>query len=517
MSRIADLSASNALIQHILNTQSSLHDLEVQVSTEKKSQTYSGIADESQHLINIENTNKLLSQYVRNNEIMDLRLEVAEATISGLEETVKDFQDVLNTFKQTSNPTEETVDNIQDWAFQTLKTIESYLNTEADGRYLFSGARLTTQPVNLGLSSRTAFQAKYDGFGVTFPTTRDAHLSDFSISQDGATPPLTNWLYFEQDGGATGTSRITATTAQFANVEVGTTFEVTGTTSNNGTYTVAAIGGGGTTIDVVTEMLTDEANQAAATLTKPDGTVMSNSSFTDLSFVRATDTITAATAGSLAGIAVGEAFTIAGTTDNDGTYTVVSNDGTNIVVESKYLTDEGAGAAEVAGTLTATSYYKGDKTTLSHRVDNDRTFSYDLNAIDPAFEKVIRAVSIIAQGVFKTEGGLDQNMSRVDDALALLDLGLKATATGVQPYGTELTSNIEQIERDVAFDRILIKQINNTHGRLIGFLDKEVVDAEDTDRLEAVSRLLDTSQALEASYQALARIRSLSLHNFLPV
>ncbi|MBT6406512.1 MAG: hypothetical protein HOK06_02825, partial [Rhodospirillaceae bacterium] len=65
MSRIADLAASNALIGYILNTQSRLHDLETQVSTEKKSQTYSGIANESQHLINIENTNDLLAQYVR--------------------------------------------------------------------------------------------------------------------------------------------------------------------------------------------------------------------------------------------------------------------------------------------------------------------------------------------------------------------------------------------------------------------------------------------------------------------
>lgn len=517
MTRIADLSASNALIQRILTTQATLHDLETQVSTEKKSQTYSGIANESQHLLNIENTNKLLGQYVRNNEIMDLRLEVADATITGFQQTATDFQDVLITFGQTSVPTQENVDNIQDWAFQTLKTIESYLNTEADGRYLFSGARLTTQPVDLGLTTRQAFQAKYDGYGVTYPTTRDAHLSDFSISNDGAATPDTTWLYFEKDAGA-GASRITATAAQFANIDVGATFELTGTASNNGTYTVAAVGGGGTTIDIVTEMLTDEANETAATLTKPDGTVLRTGTLTDLSFVRATNTVTAAAAGSLSGIAVGEAFTIGGTTNNNGTYTVVSNDGTNIVVETKFLTDEGgAGAAAVAGTLTATSYYKGDKTAITHRVDNDRSFSYDLNAIDPAFEKIIRAVSIVAQGVFGTEGGLDQNMSRVNDALALLDLGLTATATGAQPYGTELTSNIERIQRDVAFDRILIKQMNETHNQLIGFLDTEISDVENADRLEVVSRLLDTSQALEASYQAMARIRQLSLHNFLSV
>ncbi|MBT3358864.1 MAG: hypothetical protein HN403_04465 [Rhodospirillales bacterium] len=516
MSRIADLAASNALIGYILNTQSRLHDLETQVSTEKKSQTYSGIANESQHLINIENTNDLLAQYVRNNEIMDLRLEVAEASITGLEKTVKDFQDVLLTFKQADDFSEQSVKDIQDWAFQTLKTVESYLNTEADGRFLLSGARVTTQPADLGLTTLAAFQTEYDGATVTFPTTRDAHLSDFSISQDGAATPLTDWLIFERDAGA-GVSRITATTGQFANIDAGAKFTVSGTASNDGTYTVQSVGGGGTTMDLVTEMLTDEANEAAATLTKIDGTVLNSVELTDLSFVRATDTITAGTVGSLAGIGVGEAFTIGGTTSNNGTYTVVSNDGTNIVVKPKYLTDEGGVGTEVDGTLTATSYYKGDKTTISHRVDDDRSFSYDLTAIDPAFEKVIRAISILAQGDFGTEGGLDQNTTRVNDVMALLDIGLTATVSGTPPYGTELTSNVEQIQRDLAFDRVLINQMNDSHKQLIGFFEAEIADTENIDRLEAVSRLLDDSQALEASYQALARIRSLSLHNFLPI
>ena len=516
MSRIADLSASNALIGYILNTQARLHDLETQVSTEKKSQTYSGIAADSQHLINIENTNALLGQYVRNNEIMDLRLEVAEASITGLEKTVKDFQDVLFTFKQAADFSEQAVKDIQDWAFQTLKTLESYLNTEADGRFLFSGARVTTQPVDLGLSSLAAFQTKYDGATVTYPTTRDAHLEDYSISQDGATPPLTDWLIFEQDAAA-GVSRITATTAQFANISAGSTFTVSGTASNNGTYTVQSVTGGGTQINLVTEMLTDEANQASATLTKLDGTVLTSVNLTDLSFVRATDTITAATAGALTGIGVGEAFTIAGTTSNNGTYTVVSNDGTNIVIKPKYFTDEGGVGTEVDGTLAATSYYKGDKTSISHRVDDDRSFSYDLNAIDPAFEKVIRAISILAQGDFGTEGGLDQNRSRVDNTLALLDIGLTATTGGTPPYGTELTSNVEQVQRDLAFDRVLINQMNDSHKQLIGFFEAEISSTENIDRLEVVSRLLDDSQALEASYQALAKIRSLSLHNFLPI
>ncbi len=44
---------------------------------------------------------------------------------------------------------------------------------------------------------------------------------------------------------------------------------------------------------------------------------------------------------------------------------------------------------EAKGTITATSYYKGDSIKQTHRLDKDRSFDFDINAIDPAFEKAL--------------------------------------------------------------------------------------------------------------------------------
>ncbi len=513
MSRITDLAASNSLLSHILDTQKRLKDLQSQVSTEKVSQDYKGLARGSQHLINFENTRDQLEQYTRNNQLMDTRLEIAEEVTGSIETAVADFRDTLMQFQQNANYSEENVANIQDWAFRSLRTIEGYLNTQADGRYLFSGARATTQPADLGYSKLSDFQATFDGETLTFPTTRDAQLSDFTMDQDSA--GNANWLYFEQDAGGSGTSRITATTAQFANVKPGTTITVSGTGANDGIYTVQSVGGGGTTIDVVTKMLTDEPNQSGARLTSATDDSYNATKFGDLSFTRATNTITAAIAGSLADIEVGSTITIGSTTSNDGNYTVVSNDGTNIVVASRRLTDEGAAGTEVAGTISATSYYSGDKTALTHRVDDDRSFSYDLTAIDPAFEKAIRAMSIIAQGEYGTAGGLDQNTDRVGDAMYLLDSSLDSTAAGSAPYGAEQSSNLEKVLKDLSFDRVLINQMNTSHENFIGYLEGQIGKTENVDTLEAITKLLDDSRALEASYEALSRIRQLSLHNYL--
>ena len=601
--RIANLAASNALLGYVLRIQSRVHDEEVQVSSEKKSQDYAGIAQDSQRLVNIENTREIVQRYVSNNETMEFRLQSGSAAVEGARKAISDFKSALTTFRsQDGTKNEQQVRDIQDWAFRSLKAVQGYLNTEVNGRFLFSGSRVTTSPVNLGLSTLGTFQTTYDGARVTYPTTRDAHLADVTIDKDGNEAAA--WLTFQRAAAATGPSRITSNTAQFANVKVGSKITVSGTASNDGTYTVSAVGGGNTTIDIVTEMLTDEATIAAATLTRADETVLSGAEMTNLSFDRANNRIRAAAGGSLTNIAAGSVITIAGTTNNNGTYTVVSNDGTDIIVEAKYLTDEGTGApvafhfdatsagAEVSfvdnapnsdtitaaagrftglgkgmkvrltgatdagnnatftvvsvatngssitvaenvtarandalavtfrvweadGTITSTPYYQGDEINPTHRVDENRDFAYDINGINPAFEKAIRAMGIIAQGTYAKEGGLDQNATRVSEAIYLLESSLKSAVAGTPPYGTELTNNFEQVQTDIGFQQILVDQTNKNHKSFIGFLDQRIANAENADPLETISRLLDDSRALEASYQALARIRQLSLTNFL--
>jgi flagellar hook-associated protein 3 FlgL len=598
--RIANLAASNSLLSYVLRIQSRVHDQEVQVASEKRSQDYAGISRDSQYLVNIENTRDALERYTHNNATMEFRLQSASTAIEGARKTVNDFRTLLVTFSsQDGTKNEQQVRDIQDRAFSSLKALQGYLNTEVNGRFLFSGSRVTTDPVSLGLSTLSAFQTTYDGATVTYPTTRDAHIENSVISKDSA--ETTSWLTFERDN-AGAVSRITSTSGQFANIAVGSKITVSDTVNNNGTFTVSAVTAN--TIDVVTEMLTDEAANAAATLTKADETILTNLEIGSLAFNRAGDTITAATAGSLAGITAGQVFTIAGSASNNGTYTVDSIDGTNsiITIKKKYMTDEGtAGAPYLAvtsgvneitftdnapnkdtivsaparfgtltagmkvaitgataggnnvtftinsvstdgstltvdenvtaaapdgnavtfttqqakGTITATPYYQGDSINPTHRVDSTRDFSYDINGANPAFEKAIRAMSIIAEGAYGTEGGLDQNASRVSAAIYLLNSSLKSAVAGTPPFGTELTNNFEQVQTDLGFQQILVNQTNTSHESLMGFFDKRIADVENVDQLEVISRLLDDSRALEASYQALARIRQLSLSNFL--
>ncbi|NQU60544.1 MAG: hypothetical protein HQ512_05400 [Rhodospirillales bacterium] len=609
MTRISSLAANNALVNQLLRTQTRLFNLQTQVSSEKVSQDYSGIAVQSQRLLNLENTTSNLKQFIQNNEQMDTRLNVSGTVVDAIRTTIDDFRKNLDVYSQGATKDETRVKTIQDDAFRALKSIEDYLNTDIDGRYLFSGARVDTQPVSFGLSTVANFQSTYDGARVSIPTTRDAQLEDFSFNKRSDTNAA-NWLQFERDQGATGVSRVTASSSEFSNVTVGSTITISGTGGvNDGTFEVTAVAG--TTIDIKTEQLTDEA-ATPVTLSYQDpnnvnNTITLNSS---VSFTRATDTIAFSSGDALTGVPVGTKITIAGAAvgppTNNGSFTVKTA-GANLVVESKRFTDQGTGGApyftfttaannlsfvdggasadtitapantfqdasgaalvaglkltiagtgtandgnaytiasvsadkstvtlvttdavtaaanqngtvsttKAAGTVASNSYYSGDAITLTHRVSSDRDFEFDINAIDPAFEKAIRGIKLILQGTFGTEGGLDQNAQRIDQAKFMVLSSLNRAVGGTPPFGTELVGNVDQMQIDLAFDQVLVQNTNRLHTDFIGFLDASVADVENVDPLETITRLLDDQRALEASFQALARIGQLSLVNFL--
>ena len=709
MTRISSLAANTSLLQQIFRTRSELFDLETQIGSGKVSQDYKGIGTDTQRLINLENTRNQLQQYIQNNEQMDLRLNIASTAVQGLRDVVSDFRNALLDYQTTDIKGQTEIKDIQDNAFRSLQSLQSLLNIEVDGRFLFSGARVGTQPVDFGLTSLNDFQSIFDGARVQVSTTRDSHLENFSFNKDSGTTAA-NWLTFERNVGAVqqvdtvtvggtveigdiftatvngtafnftatagtaanvaaglvtqinggtepvtaadlgggvftltadtagtafssavattetdgsaadnqtivtaatianvpGGSRVTATSSEFTNVAVGSTITISGTGGvNDGTFEVIAKAG--TTLDIRTEQLTDEPAKAMTiSFQDPADTTKTITLNTTLSFTRANNTITRTLGDAITAIPVGAKITIAGSNTNNASFTVKSNDGTNLVVESKRFTDQGTGGAPyftfttattlqfidggasadtivapagtfqdesdaalpaglklaitgtgsnnvtytiasvstdkstvtlvstdtvtnegpdagtvttttAAGTISSTSYFKGDQVAMTHRVDSKRDFEYDLNAVDPGFEKAIRAMKITLQGVFQTEGGLDQNTDRIEKVLFLLNSSLDRAPGGTPPFGTELSSNIEQIERDLGFDRVLIDTTNSLHTDLINFLDGSVSKVENVNLTEAITILLNQQLALEASFQVFARIRQLSLNNFLPV
>jgi len=710
MSRISSYASNLTLINQMLRTQERVFDLETQTTSGKNSQDYRGISINSQRLVNLENTKTQLERFIDNNNQQEVRLNIQDTVVEGIRETVREFQVSLNNYSNSDLRNEEKVEEIQAAAYRGLVSLQNLLNTDVAGRFIFAGSRVGNEPVELGISSITGFQQRFDGYNVKVPTTRDAITENFNFNRDENNVASqfidpSNFLIFAQDAdGVTttgGNSSITATSALFSNLSAGATIEVTDTASNNGTYTVSSVTNSGRTIEIVTTMLTDEAAVANSTVSYRDPNndaielTKTSSDFGTVTATRATNTLTASTANGFSGIPVGARITVAGTTLNDGDYTVATNDGTNITVQSNKLTDEGLGAGNTffdfyggtqvvftpnaganddtiqiqtnggggpvpdvfnglavgdtvtlantgsnnstftinaisadgstitvdetvttetdfnatfsgtnsfaytvgtqidfnaatetieiqdsggaavagafsdlkvgqqitvsgvttnngvftiasiaangssitvnenitvnetdndgariqsfaaAGTIKADPYYNGDSVSTTHRTSDLRSFENDLTAIDPAFEKAIRGMMLILQGSYGSSGGLDENSERVGQAKYLIEASLEFTVSGTPPFGTELEGSIEQVQQDIGFNQVLLDSQNKLHKDFIGFIDSSIADIENADPLTSITRLLDDSRALEASYQAFSRIRQLSLTNFL--
>lgn len=432
MSRIATFAASNTLLGHMGRVQSRLHDQQVQVSTEKVAQAYSGVAADAGRLVGLETTRAAIGRSIDNNAIMQTRLEATDVAVEAMGDTMRDFRAVLLDLAANQPLDEAHVTAVQDWAFRSLKDMESYLNTEVNGRFLFAGGCATTPPADLALTTVADFQAHFDGESIVYPPTRAAHVGVRASLSPTATSGLT----------ISGGDTITAgTPGAFANVVVGATVRLSGSgLGNDGDYTV---------------VLTNGSDQ----------------------------------------------ITISGTLFAGPASFAVANSLGN--------------GAEPSTTLAVGNWYAGDTHGQSHQVDESRSLELALDGIDPAFEKAIRAMGLIAQGGYGTAGGLEQNLERVDWAIALLDSALNRASGAPEPFGAELDGSIESVRMDLGFNLTVLDEANERHRTLAASLDNQVAEIENIDPLEALTRLLDDGRALEASYQVVARIRQFSLMNYL--
>jgi hypothetical protein len=127
----------------------------------------------------------------------------------------------------------------------------------------------------------------------------------------------------------------------------------------------------------------------------------------------------------------------------------------------------------------------------------------------------MRAMAIIAQGAVGSPGGLDQHQERVDEALALIHHAFDRNGGVLPPYGIENDNTLQDVAVDLGFHRVLLSETMAAHKTLSGILETRIDAAENADKTETIARLLAEQRALEASYQALARIRQLSFADYL--
>ena len=518
VTRIATSAANQGLVARMIEQQNRVNADQTQLSTGFKSQDYIGVSGDSYRLINIENERARLTRYVSDNSLTNTTLQMQATSVSGIDETARTLRSALLEFaghdlSSQSPQNVSDVADIQQKAFTALSQVQYFLTQQVNGKYIFGGAQADVPPMSLPYKSLTDFQSFYDGIGTVFPSTRVANLVDIGFNDKDVNYTDLNiggqnltsiqaspgdFITQTIDQNATGTlifsnvganGKITAgVPGAFKSLQVGQTIMINNSGDSNGIYTLTSVSPDGNSITLdqpVSDATHLDSDGIEINLTAPNGTAMA-----------------------LSGSAVGNngAYTIKWPSNADliaAGYDMNSGDlvsGDVVFVQGQIPVSSGETIS-----LSSTAFMKGTSLPTEHRISDTQTIKLDVTGLDPAFEKVVRALGIIAQG------DLLNNPERVQQALGVLNDAISHSA--LQP--TESQSDLTSVAGRIGNNQNALAQAKDVQTQFLAFLEGRQNDIEKADTTEAAVRLQTDSQALQISYASVAKITQLSLLNYL--
>lgn len=130
MSRLNDLSAT-------------LDDLQRQITTQKKYETFSGFGTDSLTLQRLKSSEPLLQSYLNNIDKVSTRMNLMNEAMSTISELGNQLVTAIHVQSQSG---QDGINTINQLAQQSLQFVEDLINQTFDGHYLFAGSDVTSQP-----------------------------------------------------------------------------------------------------------------------------------------------------------------------------------------------------------------------------------------------------------------------------------------------------------------------------------------------------------------------------------
>lgn len=534
MTRVPSYVSSQVLLNRIVDLQGKHYDSTLQVNSKKKSQTYAGLSIESFRLVNMETIRDRAERFKSGNVVAEVRANQTQNCANDIERNAqKIIADIREVAKlRTDRPASEYIASLNQMrknAVGSLAQIRDTLNTDLEGRYLFSGGREQTPPVKMPVSSLEAFEAVYNGNTVTFPETRAANLFDIDVRAID--------VIFDNPGLIAG--------VKYGTIEADTG---AGETKQFITGTISAATAGSMTFAISVPDPRPAPAPAEGSITSPNanafsrlergmallidsGTAAGVYTITEISedgrYMKVTPPFPSAVTESInlnVGVPDGAAIRLENSSGNNTVFTVRYPSNTDITAAgtmTKILAGEMIYTTPVIPTIgnqadvniVSTGYYQGDNLENEHRVDENRIITIGVNAQDAAFEKLIRGLGIIGQG-FPVDGAGDINLPefyrRLEQGIALINDAI------LHDEGmNESRNDLSALQQTIGFNRVELKTAEDRSRNFIAFLETGVADIEEVDMAEAITRLNETQRALEASYQVTGRLAKLSLKDYI--
>jgi len=203
MTRVPTFALQQMMLYHTLNTQARSADLSVQLASNKKSQTYSGISQDALRLVSLETRRAEVSQFNKNIGHAEQRLKLMDTTVAAVEDLSLELRDTLDRVLQQPDAVSG---NLKQIAVNIRDSIAGLLNTRSADSYLFGGTRGDRQPINFSAAGykntsliesngTTVDSTFYEGYytevlGNTLPFAQGSFYNQIYFDKNGVAPTV---------------------------------------------------------------------------------------------------------------------------------------------------------------------------------------------------------------------------------------------------------------------------------------------------------------------------------------
>lgn len=144
--RIGDLGQSSRLVGLVLQTQGRIRDAQIDIASGVKAQRWDEIGDRAGLLVATRDQRLRAERLVAESEKMQGRIQATDSALAGISDLAERFRTLL--VARLGEPGQSAIPLVTE-VEQMAAELESLLNREVDGHYLFAGSRDWTAPVVL--------------------------------------------------------------------------------------------------------------------------------------------------------------------------------------------------------------------------------------------------------------------------------------------------------------------------------------------------------------------------------
>lgn len=409
---IATATQNQIIRARILEIQTEMLRTQVQISTGKKTDVYSGLRTEARTSISLNNTKASVDTYQQSIAMTKARMETMQAVLDRISDIAVEVRNTaLQVQGAEATATGSASAALKSLAENRLKEITTLLNTEVDGRHLFAGYRVAASPM-IAPGAVGSVGTPLDTVATTAPALANSAAAGQTRYVDIAGARNT------ASAGVAATGTVIPLSAVPAGVQVGQQVRFAGHAT---VYTVAAVGAGNVTLG----------------------------------------------AGLTAGIAVGEGVSFIGTVDENA----------------------------------PAFYYQGDlgAAQVSARIDDGFDLEYGIRGDNSSFATIMGSLYALATS----------DLTIADDA------GYRELARLAM---NDLDQGFDELQEQIGILGVrqnTIEQTETRHTNFLLILANQIVNVEDVDPADAMTRLTLLETNLQTSFQLIAGTRDLSLVNYL--